>query len=239
MTRQVLPSGPIPARIIIVGEAPGAEEERTGSPFMGASGNELTKMLQEAGINRNECFITNVIRIRPPGNDLSSFIAFKKKDITPNHTFIRGKHVLRCVDEGVNLLKKEILAVNPNIIIALGNCALWALTEKWGITEWRGSVLASNLVFRDDGTAYKILAAYHPAAVLRQWSWRPILVHDLRRAARESKLGSLERPQYAFTIRPNMQTLFGSVEHSETIKAVSGDSPSRQTPILGFSDPQG
>ncbi len=201
MTRQVLPSGPVPARIIIVGEAPGAEEERTGSPFMGASGNELTKMLAEAGINRNECFITNLIRIRPPGNDLSSFIAFKKKDITPAHIPLRDKMVLKCVKEGYDLLLKEVEMADPNLIICLGNAAMWALTGKWGITEWRGSVMKSDVVDR------KVLVAYHPAAVLRQWSWRSVLVHDLRRAFRESKLESLERPQYVFTIRPRFDAV--------------------------------
>ncbi len=230
MTRQVLPSGPIPARIMVVGEAPGAEEDRTGSPFMGASGNELTKMLQEAGINRNECFITNLIRIRPPGNDLSAFIAFKKKDVTPSHVRLRDKMVLKCVEEGYNLLLKEVEMANPNLIICLGNASMWALTGKWGITEWRGSVMKSDVCKR------KIIVAYHPAAVLRQWSWRPILVHDLRRAKRESSERALKAPQYDFSIRPSMQTLFGSVEHSEKVRPLPGDPPSPQPPFSAFSD---
>jgi uracil-DNA glycosylase family 4 len=68
MPIQVRPSGPTDARVMIVGEAPGAEEERKGEPFVGASGHELTKMLHEAGIARSQCFITNVCRERPPGN---------------------------------------------------------------------------------------------------------------------------------------------------------------------------
>jgi DNA polymerase len=184
---------------MIVGEAPGSEEERTGAPFMGASGNELTKMLGEAGINRNECFITNLIRIRPPNNDLGAFIAFKKKDVTPAHVPLRDKMVLRCVREGYELLLKEVELANPTLVIALGNAALWALTGRWGITEWRGSVLVS-----DAAPGRKVLCTYHPAAVLRQWSWRPTLVHDLRRAAREANFPELKAPQFSFIIRPSL-----------------------------------
>ena len=72
--------GPVPARIMIVGEAPGEEEIRRGEPFCGASGSELNKMLGEAGISRGECFVTNVSRERPPKNDINLFIAKAKKE---------------------------------------------------------------------------------------------------------------------------------------------------------------
>ena len=196
-----MPSGPIPARILICGEAPGAEEERVGAPFMGASGNELTRMLSEAGINRNECFITNLIRIRPANNDLSTVIAFNKKDITPSHVPLRDKMVLKHVREGYDLLLKEVSLCQPKIIIALGNAAMWALTGKWSITEWRGSTLQSDVV------DCRVLVTYHPAAVLRQWSWRPTLVHDLRRARKSLDLEPHNRSLYSFVVRPS----FGSV----------------------------
>jgi uracil-DNA glycosylase len=192
---------------MVVGECPGAEEERVGAPFMGASGMELTRMLKEAGIQRNETFITNVIRIRPPRNDLGAFIAFKKKDVTPAHVRVRDKMVLKCVQEGFDLLLKEIEMVQPNVIIALGNAALWALTGKWGITVWRGSVMPCDL-----NPIYKVIAAYHPAAVLRQWSWRPTLVHDLRRAERESHTRELKAPQFSFDLRPTIHTTLERLE---------------------------
>src|ERR1700674_2494987 len=102
------PEGPIPARIMLVGEAPGYEEEQKGLPFQGASGQELNRMLGEAGITRSECFITNVCRQRPPNNDLNLFIAKAKKDVTPKHYLIRGRHVLEPVRAGIELLRKEI-----------------------------------------------------------------------------------------------------------------------------------
>lgn len=193
----VRPDGPIPARIMIVGEAPGAEEEAQGIPFVGASGMELNRMLQEAGISRSECFVTNVVRERPPGNDINHFIAKAKKDITPKHTLLKGKWVTPEVMAGYNLLLNEIRQVHPKVILALGNTPLWALTGLSGITKWRGSTLDSDY-------GITIVPALHPAAVLREWSQRAITVRDFRRAAR-LRHSPLARPAWNFLIRPGYE----------------------------------
>jgi len=143
-------------------------------------------MLQEAGIIRNACFLTNVIRIKPPGNDPESLIAMKKKDISGQHIMFRDKFVLPCVRDGIELLKREIEMCRPNVILALGNIATWALTGKWGITSWRGSVLQCDLPL-ETGYAPKVVPAYSPSSILRQWSWRQIAVQDLRRGKKESE----------------------------------------------------
>src|SRR6266850_3125889 len=161
----VRPDGPIPARIMLVGEAPGAQEEAEGIPFVGESGKELNRMLQEAGITRSECFVTNVCRVRPPGNDINHFIAKAKKDRTDAHKELIGRWVLPCIVEGITLLNKEISMVQPNIIVALGNTPLWALTGLSGITRWRGSMLYSST----HETPRKVIPTIHPAAVLREW----------------------------------------------------------------------
>lgn len=197
MTIQVRPDGPVPAQIMIVGEAPGADEERTGIPFSGVSGQELNKMLGEAGISRSECFVTNVCRERPPQNDITKFIAQSKKDTTASHRLLKGKFCLLPIHTGYALLQREIEMVKPNIIIALGNIPLWALTGLWGITKWRGSMLLCDI---DRST--QVIPTYHPAAVLRQWSWRATGVNDLRRAARY-RHARWTRPEWKFQIRPS------------------------------------
>lgn len=194
--RIVPPSGPIPAKILIVGEAPGADEEVLGQPFVGTSGQELNRMLQEAGISRSEVFVTNLCRVRPPNNDISAFIAKAKKDITRGHIPLRDKWVLPVIKEGYELLLKEINIVKPSVIIALGNTPLWALTGHWGITKWRGSTLQTT------SSDFTIVPTYHPTAVLRQWDWRAIAVQDLRRAARIRDHGQPIRPKWRFIIRP-------------------------------------
>lgn len=187
--------GPIPARIMIVGEAPGEEEERHGKPFVGRSGEELSRMLHEAGINRSDCFITNVCRQRPPQNDISNFVPEAKKDVTADMVLMRDRYVKPIVVEGYNTLLKELELVKPNVIIAFGNVAMWGLTGHWGITKWRGSVLETSL-------GWKLIPMIHPAAILRQWEWRFITVHDLRRAESESKFSEVRYPPYKFLVRP-------------------------------------
>lgn len=137
----VPPEGPVPARVMIVGEAPGADEVRLRRPFVGVSGMTLDKMLGEAGIGRSECFITNVCRVRPPGNDINAFIAKSKKEVTNQHIRFRDKWLLLPIIEGIKILVAEVEAVKPNIIIPLGNLSTWVLTGNWGITRWRGSML--------------------------------------------------------------------------------------------------
>lgn len=226
----VPPSGPIPARIMICGEAPGADEEIRGEPFVGVSGQELNRMLGEAGILRSECFVTNVCRIRPPKNDITSFIAMKKNQITSKHIKVNGKYVLPPIVEGLELLRKEIQAVQPRVILALGNTALWALTAQWGITKWRGSSLP---LLSDYGFPSTVIPSYHPAAILRQWDWRAIGVGDLRRLRQTRDSGPVSRPGWNFRIRPSydqaVAVLQSIREHldNRTLRRISFDIETR------------
>jgi uracil-DNA glycosylase family 4 len=196
---KTFPSGPRPARIMIVGEAPGEEEEKQQRPFVGRSGVELTDMLHEAGIVRTECFLTNVCKYRPPGNKIELF--FEDKGLSKPNELIR---------EGIVELEAEIKEVKPNVIIALGNTPLWALQNLpkcGGITKWRGSELplSERLATRDTpvGHSCVVIPTYHPAAILRQWSWRQIAVHDLRaRVKKYTDNPRITPPRYSFTIRP-------------------------------------
>ena len=164
---------------MVVGEAPGVEEELKLQPFVGASGQELDRMLRDAGIMRSEAFVTNVSKVRPPSNDINNFIAKSKAQVTARHVRLRDKWVTPEIWEGVKLLEAEIKTVKPNMILALGNTAMWALTGKWGIKKWRGSMLVSDL-----DLSTKVIPSYHPAAVLRQWDTRQHAVIDFRRAGR-------------------------------------------------------
>src|ERR1700688_2963836 len=98
------PEGPIPSRIMLVGEAPGYDEERIGLPFQGVSGQELNRMLSEAGMTRNECFLTDVCRERPANNDINLFIPKAKKDVRSNFVRFRDKQVAPQVKTGAELL---------------------------------------------------------------------------------------------------------------------------------------
>lgn len=198
--------GPIPSRIMLVGEAPGADEEAKGMPFVGASGQELNRMLGEVGILRSECYVTNVVKFRPPNNDLGAFVAKAKKDITPAHRQLREKWVLPVVIEGYNELMTEIEMVQPNLIIAFGNLAMWALTGKVGILKWRGSQLSSSV-------GIKVIPTIHPAAILREWSNRALVLVDLRRAKREMQTKVYSPPAWNFIIRPSLAQVEATFKH--------------------------
>lgn len=202
----VRPSGPCPARIMIVGEFPGEQEVLKGMPFVGMAGQELDRMLKDAGIMRSTCFVTNVMRERPQNNDISLYMAEKKKDITPRHVLCKGRWVLPQLVEGVDLLSREIELCQPNVIIALGNVALWALASEWGVVNWRGSELECDLPL---ALSYKprVIPTYHPAVILKRMDWRNIAVHDLRKAKSKEAFREINPPDYKFLIRPD----FGQV----------------------------
>lgn len=200
-------TGPIPSRIMLVGEAWGRDEDDAKEAFVGVSGQELNRMLHEAGILRSECFTTNVVNARPPNNDLSAWIAKAKKDITPSHVQLRNKFVLPIVAEGYHQLLREIDAVRPNLIIAFGNVAMWALTGEWAILKWRGSLLQLSLDCIPPGTDAQerpiVIPMIHPAAVLREWSWRAVTLNDLRRARKHMESRVLVKPEWNFITQPS------------------------------------
>lgn len=217
----IRPSGPAPARIMIVGEAPGDEEIRQGEPFVGASGRELSKMLSEAGIMRSQCFITNVVRIKPPGSDIGSFVALEKKHVTPQHALIRDKMCLPPVWEGISMLEREIEMVRPHVIIALGNLAMWALTGKWAVGTWRASTMLCDLALSLDYKP-KVIPTFSPNSIYRNWSWRQIMVADLRRCARASHTRELAPTDYKFIIRPSYST---ALQYLTSLQAMVNKAP--------------
>lgn len=192
---KVPPAGKFPADIMIIGEAPGQSEEQAMQPFVGAAGLEMTKMLHEAGFIRNDCFITNVCKYRPPSNNIEKF--FGKFPSAPNDL----------IKEGLDELKAEILRVKPRVIIAFGNTPLWALTGNIGITKWRGSCLE----YLDGDFRCWVVPTYHPAAILRKWDWRFIAVQDLKRA-RKLRDGEVEFAEENFIVRPSYETVLSTID---------------------------
>lgn len=202
----VPPSGPPNARIMIVGEAPGDQEVLRREPFVGASGQELNRMLHEAGIMRSECFVTNVCRERPPQNEIDQWLPKTKRDQAQFQHSMRGRPCHPAVATGFQQLQKEVALVKPNVIVAFGNVSLFALTGRWGIKSWRGSLLSTDSTFASSPT--KVIPAYHPAYILRDWSQRAITIQDLRRVKRAGETaGGVSGPVYDFLIRPSYSSV--------------------------------
>ncbi len=132
--------GPLDARIMIIGEAPGREESEQGKPFVGRSGKLLSTLLQKAQINREELYITNVVKYRPKNNK------------TPTR--------LECTEWANIFLKKEIEIVSPRVILTLGTSATKTLLgESINITKEEGS-----MHHYEDKI---IIPTFHPAYLLR------------------------------------------------------------------------
>ena len=132
------------ARVMIIGEAPGADEDRIGKPFVGRSGHLLEKMLNAIGLNREEVYITNVLPWRPPGNR------------TPT-----DGEVAVCLP----FLKKQIELIKPQIILLLGGSAANALLDNnEPISKLRGRWLEYTST---DKSKIATLASFHPAFLLR------------------------------------------------------------------------
>lgn len=148
--------------------------------------------------------MTNVVRERPRGNDISIWIPDTKKGVTREHSaVVRDRFVAPVVEEGYRVLMGEIERVKPEVIIALGNVALWALTGRWGVKNWRGSML-------DGPNGERVVPTYHPVAILRQWSLRAVTLHDLRRAVKEAGTRSVP-PSTNFILRPLYHTVLSTL----------------------------
>lgn len=151
--------------IVLIGEAPGENEVRELLPFVGKSGELLERLLRDAGLRREDCYITNVVKYRPPKNE------FK---------FFRKKENRWLLEESLEELKEEVRALEPNIVIAFGNEAIAAAIGDRRISARRGFVGWSG------NFNCKVIATYHPAAILRSINLYPISLFDIRKAKEES-----------------------------------------------------
>jgi DNA polymerase len=137
-THVVFGAGNPDAELLFIGEAPGLHEDKQGEPFVGAAGQLLTRMLEGIGRTREEVYIANILKCRPPGN----------RDPLPDE-----------IEACTPWLVETISAIQPAVIVTLGNFATkYVLQTQTGITRMRGSVY--------DWHGRKVIPTFHPAAIL-------------------------------------------------------------------------
>lgn len=226
-------SGPHDARCVIVGEAWGAGEDRTRRPFSHESGKELWRMLGEAWpevaseeharvsdlhryglawvgqrdgwLSTASLAFTNVLAFRPPGNKIPE-VCCRKAELPSGYTWpsLRTGFYLRpeYLPE-LDRLFAELAACRPNLVIAMGNTACWALLGQTNISQIRGAITQARL---PDGTTLKILPTYHPASLLYEnvWKWRPIIIADLMKALHEIDSPEIRRPRRRILHSPTL-----------------------------------
>lgn len=232
------PVGPLNAKIMFVGEAPGKDEEASGIPFMGYAGQEFTTMLQETKLERSQVRLTNLLHCRPPDNKFVTHFCLKKteaKEVMPGYDYepIEGTKYLHpallgCLDR----LKSEIEEIKPNLVVALGGKSTWALLGTSKITKVRGVAAESTLVPKQ-----KVLPTFHPSYVNRNWSARPIVLMDLLKASREQHFPEIRRPKRIIYYDPEFQDLADWEAKLSAAPILSCDVETkwRQITVAGFA----
>ena len=147
--KAVTGEGPADAEIMFIGEGPGFHDNEQGRPFVGASGKFLDQLLAQAGLERSDVFIANVVKCRPPAN----------RDPQP-------EELLACNE----YLEGQINAINPSIIVTLGRISMGKYVPGAKITSIHGQMQKIDGKF--------VIPMYHPAAALHQPALRPSILAD-------------------------------------------------------------
>jgi uracil-DNA glycosylase len=185
-TRAVFGAGDADAELMFVGEAPGAEEDRQGLPFVGRAGQLLNELLEGIGMSREEVFIANVLKSRPPGN----------RDPLPLE-----------IEACEPYLFEQVRLIEPKVVCTLGNFATKLLSgSPAGITKVRGAPQVHEL----GGRTVFLLPLFHPAAALRTPAVKETLRGDFERipallaGPAPQPLGPVEEPEEAAAPPPEL-----------------------------------
>ena len=153
------------ARLFILGEAPGAEEERQGKPFVGDAGRLLFDLLSEMGVSREDVFMANVVRFRP----WSLTAAGNRKDRKPSK---------REIEADGRVFKEDLAAVHPSVVLSLGVTAAreLGLNVRLGMTKLRGQQI--------DIGGIAIVPSFHPGYIRRDGRKKTLFIEDLQKCVR-------------------------------------------------------
>lgn len=177
--------GPKNAQIMFIGEGPGFHENQSGRPFVGAAGDFLNELLHSIGLKREEVFICNVVKCRPPGN----------RDPEPDE-----------IDACRDYLDRQIALINPKVIVTLG---------RYSMARWFPAARISAIHGKPRQVGkFLVVPMYHPAAALHQPSLRQEVMDDFRKLpqflseAGQSVAGGGEDEEKPSTDQPQQLSLF-------------------------------
>jgi DNA polymerase len=156
-TKAVPGEGSGKAEVMFIGEAPGRDEDIQGRPFVGAAGKFLTQMLEEAGFKREDVFITNVVKHRPPEN----------RDPLPDE-----------IEACMPWLEAQIKAIKPKLIVLLGRHAMGRFLPGLMISAVHGQAKRSKGIWNEKQV---YLPVYHPASALYNPGLRQTLINDMKK----------------------------------------------------------
>jgi DNA polymerase len=157
----VIGDGNPDARIVLIGEAPGKNEDEQGIPFVGAAGKFLDQMFIEVGLKRKDVYITNIVKYRPPNN----------RDPLPEEK-----------DEFTPYLEKQLQIIDPDVVVTLGRHSMEYFLPDKRISEVHGRAFRKHLLPTDKSDKKVVLMPmYHPAAALYNGALRQTLIEDFKK----------------------------------------------------------
>jgi len=157
-TQLVMGDGNPDADIVLIGEAPGKHEDEQGKPFVGAAGKFLNEMLSQAGMERGDVYITNIVKYRPPHN----------RDPLPEEKASFLPYLLR-----------QLEIIDPKAIVTLGRHSMEYFLPNAKISQIHGRATRKKVIYHDKSEReWLIIPLYHPAAALYNGSMRQTLIDD-------------------------------------------------------------
>ena len=196
--------------IAFVFDFPSTDEQRLGQIMVGSTGKMFHKMCEILNLNVENCLLTYALSQKPAQenpahffNNKNSYKALLKEGKNRSKFPVNGFGFLKEEYEGeIDRLETELNACKPNVIIAMGSIALWALTGLDKIGTYRGTVLKSNLT---GGT--KVLPTFSPSAVIRNFDFRPVVLSDIKKAIAESNTPDIQIKERELWIEPAIEDL--------------------------------
>jgi len=163
-TQLVFGDGPADAQVVFIGEAPGKNEDQQGKPFVGAAGKFLNEMLETIGLTRQDVYITNIVKYRPPNN--RNPLPDEKHDFLP-------------------YLQAQLEVIQPKLVVTLGRHSMNCFLPDLQISKIHGEPKRIRIQFGSkEPTTLVIMPLFHPAAALYNGSMRQTLVDDFAKIPR-------------------------------------------------------
>ena len=219
-------SGPRPAKIAIVGKALTASDLREGRPFSGETGLILDNCLTQANLFRGSIFCTNLFSSKQESG-FNKHLTLTKGKLTFASDVFRKEQ---------SRLRDELIECQPNVVVPLGNEALYALTERIGISKWHGSILESTLI-----PGLKVIPTFHPSAAVVQGRYdqadavdgaggaggaflnRYYIGFDLIKVAGDSEYPELRLPNPTYYLNPTVSEAVDYLESCHELPIVGSD----------------
>ena len=191
-------------KIAIVGDCFNEEEAMYSTPFVGRSGDFLDHILADAGIARQECYFTNVFKLRPPRDNIDSLCCAKSsgRAFSGRGPISTGLYLDTAYAGELDRLFADLERANPNVVVLLGQVACWAILDQKNTSKIRGTVTESPFC-----PGLKCLPIYHPEAVSKQYDLRHVTVLDFVKARVESAFPEIRIPQVEIWLEPTIPDL--------------------------------